>query len=253
MLGSRFRQLFPQLFNTSEHSNFSFKHTPTQRTNVSSRKFIEGLFGSDKTNNYEPIEVARDDSILRPYKGCKLWRQTVKKNPNALSEKRALIESEHVENMVNEMREMTQIKNLDFKDIELIYTICGFETAWRQHLFNEKSIWCSLFKNENHLKMMEYLEDIEYYWIDGPGFEVTRKVACKTVEDIMNQLDPSSDNEQLHFSFTHSGTILKLLTFLELYTDDFHLTAKTFNNDQRKWRTSKIDTFSSNLIFTLYE
>jgi hypothetical protein len=46
-----------------------------------------------------------------------------------------------------------------------------------------------LFQNEQQLRIMEYLEDLEYYWIDGPGFEITRKVACKTVEDIFLQLE----------------------------------------------------------------
>jgi multiple inositol-polyphosphate phosphatase/2,3-bisphosphoglycerate 3-phosphatase len=148
---------------------------------------------------------------------------------------------------------MTQIDYLDFKDVELIYTICGYETAWRHKLFDGKSIWCSLFKNEKHLKIMEYLEDLEYYWIDGPGFEVTRKVACKTVEDMLEHLDPARENDQkLIFYFTHSGTILKLLTFLGLYQDDFQLTADKLYQE-RKWQTSLIDTFSTNIVAVLYE
>lgn len=250
-LGTRFRSQFMNNFN-EDQTNITIKHTPTQRTNISARKFVEGLFSST-ANNHEIIEVARDDSILRPYKGCPLWRKTVKKNPASLNEKKLLIESTIVENLVNEMRELTQFKDLNFADIELIYTICGYETAWRHLPHNGKSIWCSLFKNEKHLDIMEYLEDMEYYWIDGPGFEITRKVACKTVDDMLNQLDPLNNDEQsLSFYFTHSGTILKLLTFLELYKDDFQLTADKFNH-QRKWKVSHIDSFATNIIAVLYE
>lgn len=250
-LGTRFRSQFMNNFN-EDQTNITIKHTQTQRTNISARKFVEGLFSST-ANNHEIIEVARDDSILRPYKGCPLWRKTVKKNPASLNEKKLLIESTIVENLVNEMRELTQIKDLNFADIELIYTICGYETAWRHLPHNGKSIWCSLFKNEKHLDIMEYLEDMEYYWIDGPGFEITRKVACKTVDDMLNQLDPLNNDEQsLSFYFTHSGTILKLLTFLELYKDDFQLTADKFNH-QRKWKVSHIDSFATNIIAVLYE
>jgi hypothetical protein len=248
-LGKRFKSFFPMFFN-DDQTSFSFKHTPTQRTALSAKKYIEGLF--DASSNYEAIEVSRDDPVLRPYKGCPLWRKSVKKNPQSLNEHRRFVASSHVENMMNELREITRVDYLDFKDIELIYTICGYETAWRHSLFNGKSIWCSLFKNENHLKIMEYLEDLEYYYIDGPGFEITRKVACKTVNDLLEHLNPSDDDKKLSFKFTHSGTILKLLTFLELYSDDFHLSGEQLL-DHRKWKTSHIDTFSTNLIAILYE
>lgn len=250
-LGTRFRTQFMNNFN-EDQTNITIKHTPTQRANISARKFVEGLFPST-ANNHKIVEVARDDSVLRPYKNCPLWRKTVKKNPASLNEKKLLIESTIVENFVNEMRESTQIKDLNFEDIELIYSICGCETAWRHMPHNGKSIWCSLFKNEQHLDIMEYLEDMEYYWIDGPGFEITKKVACRTVDDMLNQLNPSNNEKQsLSFYFTHSGTILKLLTFLELYNDDFQLTADKFNY-QRKWKVSHIDSFASNIIAVMYE
>jgi multiple inositol-polyphosphate phosphatase / 2,3-bisphosphoglycerate 3-phosphatase len=185
-LGTRFREKFSKFFDGS--SSFTFKHTPTQRTELSAEKFIEGLFpGQEKL--HQSTVVAADDPVLRPYKGCSLWRKTVKKNKEvSLKEKREFEESEHVANLVNEFREFTQT-DLTIIDIEVIYTICGFETSWQYNLLNGKSTWCSLFQNVNQLRIMEYLEDLEYYWIDGPGFEVTRKVACKTVEDIFHQLE----------------------------------------------------------------
>lgn len=185
LLGSRFRERFPSLFNGT--FSFSFKHTPTQRTDVSAAKFIEGLFPQN-AESHKSIEVDRDDPILRPYKGCDLWRTTVKKNKKvSLKEKRDFKSSHHVENLVNELRDYTQVLHLTINDIELIYTMCGFETSWQYNLFNGQSVWCSIF-HENQLKVVEYLKDLQYYWIDGHGFEITRKVACKTVGDILSHL-----------------------------------------------------------------
>lgn len=251
-LGMRFRDRFPTFFDDAS-SQFRFKHTPTQRTELSAKRFIGGLF-PNSSNRHQSKQVERDDPVLRPYKGCPLWNKNVKKNPDALKEKKAFLSGEIVENLVNEFREVTQINHLKFRDIELIYTICGFETAWQHKLFNNQSLWCTLFKNEHQIKIMEFLEDLEYYWIDGPGFEVTRKVACKTVEDILHNFDDASslNTKKLTFYFTHSGTILKLLTFLNMYRDDFELTADKFHHE-RQWRTSFIDTFSTNLVFILYE
>ena len=55
------------------------------------------------------------------------------------------------------------------------------------------------------------------------------------------------------FYFTHSGTILKFLAFLDLYRDDAPLLADNYDDmkDGRKWRTSRIDAFGSNIAFVL--
>lgn len=186
LLGSRFRERFPSFFNGN--SSFTFKHTPTQRTEVSAEKFIEGMFPVGTKHQSNAVE--RDDPILRPYKGCPLWRATVKKNKEvSLKEHREFQSSEHVEKLVNELRDITQIEQLTLFDIEHIYTMCGFETSWQYNLLNGESVWCTFFQNKKHLKVMEFLEDLEYYWIDGHGFEITRKVACKTVEDILLRLE----------------------------------------------------------------
>lgn len=167
-LGARFRERFPELLNGNKILNF--KHTPTQRTELSAVKFIEGLFQKTAEPLPKPITVNRDDPVLRPYKGCKLWRETVKKNKEvSLREKKAFEESDHVRNVVRDFRELTQIDHLTLFDLETIYTACAFENAWH-HKFKGQSVWCSLFQNDHQLKIMEYLEDLEYYWIDGPGF-----------------------------------------------------------------------------------
>lgn len=185
-LGSRFRERFPKFFDGN--SSFTFKHTPTQRTELSAEKYIEGLFPSQE-NRHKSVVVARDDTVLRPYKGCQLWRKTVKKNKEvSLKEKTEFEASDYVKNLVNETRDLTQIDSITSFDLEVIYTACAFENSWKHQLFNGQSVWCSLFKDEQ-LKVMEYLEDLEYYWIDGPGFEITRKVACKTVEDLFEKLE----------------------------------------------------------------
>ncbi|CRK90630.1 CLUMA_CG004332, isoform A [Clunio marinus] len=250
LLGTRFRKRFPTFFKSMP--SLTFKHTPTQRTQKSAEKFIQGLFPANGSN-IKPIVVDRDDPVLRPYKGCSLWRKTVKKNKDvSLKEKRNFQSSELVDNVVNEFRSFTQIDHLTIDDIELIYTMCGFESSWNYKLFNGRSVWCSLFTNENHFKIMEFLEDLEYYWIDGYGYEITKNVACKTVNDIFINLDPSIDEKKATFYFTHSGTILKLLTSLGLYKDDYDLTAENFHDD-RQWKTSIIDSFSSNIVVILYE
>lgn len=54
--------------------------------------------------------------------------------------------------------------------------------------------------------------------------------------------------------FAHSGTLLKMLAHLGLYGGDETLTAENYErNVDRKWRTSLIDSFGSNLAFVLFK
>lgn len=185
-LGSRFRERFPDLFD--ETSTFTFKHTPTQRTEQSAAKFIEGLL-PESQGQFTSTAVAPDDSVLRPYKGCELWRKSVKKNKSVtLKEKAAFQASSHATNLVNDFKNLTKVEHFTIEDLEVLFTICGFETCWQYQPFDGRSVWCSLFQNEEQLRVVEYLRDLEYYWMDGYGFEITRKVACKTVSDIFRHL-----------------------------------------------------------------
>lgn len=54
------------------------------------------------------------------------------------------------------------------------------------------------------------------------------------------------------FYFTHSGTLLKMLAHLGVARDEQPLTHKDFGKD-RRWRTSQIDAFATNLAFVRYE
>lgn len=251
-IGSRIRERYPQLANQST-DKFLFKHTPTQRTEISALKFIEGLFSDADFSSeaFNVVKTPRDDKVLRPYKGCDHWRKNIKKNkPVSLKEKKKFINTDHVTKLVDEIRERTQILDLSSSDIMGIYILCGFETSWMYKPFEGRSVWCSLF-SDDELKVMEYMRDLEYFWVDGPGFKITRSIACKTVEDLISNLRPENTQAPHTFYFTHSGTMVKLLAFLGLYYE-YDLTAETFRDD-RLWKTSKIDMFASNLFAVLFK
>ena len=58
---------------------------------------------------------------------------------------------------------------LTLDDLDSMYVACNFDQSWHP---DKLSPFCSVF-NTDQLKIMEYREDLEYYWIDGPGFPVT--------------------------------------------------------------------------------
>lgn len=86
-----------------------------------------------------------------------------------------------------------------------------------------------------------------------PLFKKTHFISnrLRTTTDTRN-----SQDQRGVFYFSHSGTILKFLSFLGLFQDDRKLRHDNFEHFQtssRKWRTSLFDTFGSNIAFTLLE
>ena len=116
------------------------------------------------------------------------------------------------------------------------------------------SPWCRVF-TDHQLSVMEYREDLEYFWIDGPGFDINGDQACVLVNDALKTFQNiAAGNNQSRgtFYFSHSGTLLKLLAFLNVFEDQEQLRSDNFKQmDRRQWRTSKIGPFGGNVAFVL--
>ncbi|XP_073983725.1 multiple inositol polyphosphate phosphatase 1-like [Rhodnius prolixus] len=249
-LAKRIKSRFPTLLN-QEYSNSSyyFRFTSTQRTRQSAKFFTIGLFGNEANQVWFP-EPVYNDPILRFYKLCDKWRKEIKKNSKSFEEKKKFLQTDEVEDMLKRVTERMGLNyTLNYEDVHLMYVTCSFETAWNR---KTKSPWCSLL-SERDFKILEYAEELKYYWKDGYGFEINHNQACPLIKNVFTQF-LTKDGPQSVFYFTHSGTMLKTLSHLGLYKDEYKLThnVQVKQRDNRKWKISKVDTFSSNVIFVLY-
>lgn len=146
---------------------------------------------------------------------------------------------------------MKEYKNCSFsEDVHLLYSTCAFETAWHKNL---KSPWCSAFDPES-LSVIEYAEDLKYYWIDGYGFEITYKQACPAFNDMYEHMVRADKYPSTVVYFTHSGTLLKMIAHMGIHKTSKHLRHDEYDsNVDREWRVSKIDPFGTNLAFVLHQ
>lgn len=69
--------------------------------------------------------------------------------------------------------------------VKNMYDMCRYETSW--HL-RKPSIWCRFFTSEE-LKVMEYQEDLELYYLAGPGRDINIKLGCRTLSDMMEHFE----------------------------------------------------------------
>lgn len=65
-----------------------------------------------------------------------------------------------------------------------MYMTCAFESAWNPL---SMSPWCSAF-SESNMELLEYAEDLEYYYIDGYGHKLNYEQACPLVGDMLQNL-----------------------------------------------------------------
>lgn len=252
LLAERMQTRFPELFHSAySNTSFKFKYTQSQRTEKSASYFAAGLFGKETARSVWFPHALQRDPILRFYKLCDKWKADIKENLTAMQEKIKFDNGEEMLKTVKDINNRLKLTtSLNSADVILIYRTCGFETAWHK---TKKSPWCSIFTEEN-FKVLEYSEDLKYFWQDGYGYELTYKQACPLFNDMITFLLSRSTYPKVSVYFTHSGTLLKLLAHLGLYKDENYLTANNFLlMSNRKYRTSKIDSFGTNVALILYK
>ncbi|KAL3274093.1 hypothetical protein HHI36_015509 [Cryptolaemus montrouzieri] len=253
-IAERMQSRFPMLLsNIYSNTSYKFKHTDSQRTRKSAYYFSIGLFGKQIAKSVWYPEPSKKDPILRFYKLCSKWKKDVKENPESLLHRK---EFEISPLMIKTIQEVNQrlklsLNKLNFDDIYLMYSTCSYETAWKM---NQKSPWCSAF-SLNDMKVLEYYEDLKYYWLDGYGYNLNHNQACVVFDEIVSYFGSKNEYPKSTIYFSHSGTLLKLLAHLQLYKEDKPLTRHNFNDkvDNRNFRVSRVSPFGTNLAMVLFD
>lgn len=137
---------------------------------------------------------------------------------------------------------------MELSDLDALYNGCTFGQAWHP---NKESVWCKVF-TDSELELMEYREDLEYYWIDGYANDISWQQACVLAEDVIKNFDDLASEKKATFYFTHSGTNLKMVAFLGLFEDSEKLRHDNYDKMRdRLWKTSTFNSFGANTAFVL--
>uniref|UniRef100_T1J676 Multiple inositol polyphosphate phosphatase 1 n=1 Tax=Strigamia maritima TaxID=126957 RepID=T1J676_STRMM len=249
-IGMRFRARLLNFITKSNSQHIDLKSSTTNRTHESAKFFVMGLLGVQSTAT---TSIVNDDSLLRFYKNCQRWKQTVDDNASAAIEATRFRDGSKMKSLLKAVSKRVGLKsNLTAQDVNLIYEACRFEAAWNEDL---TSPWCAAFSNDD-LKLLEYSEDMKYYYKHGYGHEINYHQACPPVKDIVDkfssQMLGNSSDASIVLRFSHSGMMLKLLARMGLFKDDPPLTGENYKIQRnRVWRTSHIDSFSTNLALIL--
>ena len=251
LLGERWLTRLPGLLDHYHEASFTLRSTDTERSLRSGKGFITGLW-TRVTLPRATWHVIKDehDPLIRFYKLCDAWIADVKKNPEANIEREKFEGSEVMREVELSVSSYLGV-NVSLTELDMMYLMCNFDTAWTPVL---TSPWCRVFSDQE-LRVMEYREDLEYFWLDGPGHAINSEQACVLVKDMVDTftgITEGREDKRGSFYFTHSGTILKLLAFLKVFEDSEPLRSDNFHKMQnRNWRTSEIGPFGANIAFML--
>ncbi|XP_066585295.1 multiple inositol polyphosphate phosphatase 1-like [Prorops nasuta] len=243
---------FPELLlaNTSDVTvkNYRFRTTATSRTRTSMEAFMEGLFGSGTAVSNEELPL-HEDILLRPYKLCETWSKTNMTYEN--HEGNEFLDGPEMGNLIRNVSQRLGFSYVLPRDtVILMWDTCRFEQAWN---INKSSPWCSVFSTDE-LLVMEYKDDLFYYYEFGYGREINKRLGCPLVKDLFShfsklQMSMQNDEPKGIFYFAHSATLQTFLAAMEIARDSKPLKASNYNEQEnRKWRTSLITPFASNFV-----
>lgn len=132
-----------------------------------------------------------------------------------------------------------------------MWQLCRFEQAFD---LSKSAPWCSVFSVDD-IAVMEYGEDLGYFWEAGYGYAMNQNVLCEGMQNLLKYLQSNDPNEQsARILITHSTSMQLLMVALGLNEDITPLTSKNFADQaSRKWRTSLLTAYASNLAVIRYE
>lgn len=101
--------------------------------------------------------------------------------------------------------------------------------------------------------MLEYHQDLSYYYKSSYGSAVNKNIQCKTVKDMLERFEDEKLPKVTAY-FTHSAAVQLFLTALGALKDDRAPTAKNYPEMfSRKWKTSVISPFAANVAVVKYK
>nr|XP_024217306.1 multiple inositol polyphosphate phosphatase 1 isoform X2 [Halyomorpha halys] len=255
LLAKRLRSNFPDVLNAHyTEERFKIRYTSKERTKQSAEAFTTELFGG-------PIGLSEnfiDDDLLEPNHNCSVWK-TSTQSEGLKRETEKFRNSKMMNSLIHKVGSRMGFKyNLTGKTMHDIYDMCRFDKAWN---FKTHSPWCSPFE-KHHLKVMEYDEDLDYYYRSGYGNPFTAKLGCPLIRDMIETLNSrtqvntteESTGPSAVFNFAHSLTLRAALIKLGIAKDNYPITADTFStSEKRQWRTAFLTPFAGNLLAVLYK
>lgn len=227
-----------------------FRHSKERCTRFSYYAFVEGLFGERAHFHIKPPIVPDRDLLLTPHQNC----EASKNNSDTIDEEGAepwrFEDSDEFQQMIRDVSlRLGMIKPLDIVMIKKIWNMCGYEQSWCGT--EMPSPWCAAF-TPSHFDVLDYREDLVFYYKKSYGSAVNIKITCKTVQDMLEHL-MANDSYKVVAYFVHSTLLQLFLTSMRAFRDEPLYYNNFHERRNRTFISSAAITLAANLAMVKYE
>ncbi|CAH1644365.1 unnamed protein product [Spodoptera littoralis] len=245
-IGRRIKETFPELMSNLQENEYKFTPGFGTRFEESAKAFIEGL------NEHKLVitKIYGDYTFVAPYSTCGKYQVDIRNNRNIYHEAEVYEMTEEYLNMRERVANNLGFNFIPSNDnITAMYDLCRY--SWNG-LLHKPSPWCAVFTTED-LKILEYVGDLRHYYRNSYGAIKFSNVLGKLpMTDLFRnfELAKRGNGKKIVSYFTHATMMDMLAVVLNLYKDPTPLMGSHRNVD-RRYRSSFLSTFGSNLIAVL--
>lgn len=246
-----YQRAFQDLIETEfSKEKFRLGFSNTQRTEASYKAFVEGLFGENADSKINTQPEGNNSILLRPYEKCIKFIEQEDRVKDNSSEHFKFQQTDIFKKTSEEVSTRLGFKfTLNPKQIDTIFDMCRYDQAW---FLQDHSAWCAAFTPE-HVNVLEYLEDLKYYYKSGPGSEINSNIMCAAVKDLITSMKEESGPKVVAY-FSHASAVQLFLTALGYGKDSEPLRADNYKlMKYRKFRSSVWSPLGSNLAVIKYK
>ncbi|XP_075231910.1 multiple inositol polyphosphate phosphatase 1-like isoform X4 [Lycorma delicatula] len=247
--GKKLKDKFPHLIPKDyDEKLIQLDYSNDIKTNQSIEAMVEELFGK----KFVPRNLQEESIVEQLYpQQCRrphLFDKKTGQNYTYLAEI-----SDYTVNMIKRISDRLGFEHLlSYREIANMYDGCQYEIAWGR----QRSSWCAVFTKED-LKIMEYISDIAYFYLCGPGDVYSMFQGCILLKDLFNNLKKAAEKEspdirpKMSLYMGHSTTVLLLISQLGLTKGEVLLHNNYYEMADRKWKTSHLAPYTGNIMAIL--
>ncbi|KAG2227641.1 hypothetical protein INT45_004682 [Circinella minor] len=246
-MGKKYSQLRSEVSQVEQVKNIASNYPRTIR---SGNAFIKGFFKESTIGSDIPLTTidAEQDTTVHLTSNCPQYEKEVGKSPK--EQMNAYIDKAFPPNAERLKKDLGV--DLSPRDVFATLLTCAYEAS----IYHRVDTFCSILSKEDYI-MSEYAFDVKYTNKYSYPHEINSLMACDLVKEIATDLDNAYQEKEdaplISFKHGHSMSVLPLAARLGIHKDDFFLTADASQEqiDNRMFRTSKDDTYGSNIMFQL--
>ncbi|VVC33277.1 Hypothetical protein CINCED_3A021902 [Cinara cedri] len=237
------------LFNENNQNTYKIYSSEDNKVINSAEEFAKTMFGEDYITNV-PIEIVPNNSSYIGLESCPKWTEEIQN-----SEASMFLKSPEYMNMISQIsKRLGFLDNITDEIILAMYESCRYNKAL---VLESYPAWCGLFTRQE-LQLLEYYEDLDYYYKYGYGSEINEKVGCPIAQELLGYLNAvAKDDPEIPsavFRFGSSAGLMTTLLALGIVKDSVPLTHTNYHDqNRRQWKMSQVDPFSGNLAAVFYK